>query len=131
MLPRNGGVVMINFFKVFINCTSDIVDINQVVNHIDYIVKKIGVDYVGYGSDFDGVGNNLPTGLEDVSKFIDLTAALISRGYSDDDIIKIIGGNLLRVFSQAEVVAQQLQTMGPLEDLIDYDFSNDTCRSPN
>jgi membrane dipeptidase len=70
--------------------------ISQLVNHIDYIVKLIGDDYVGIGSDFDGV-SSLPIGMDDVTKYPLITAELKKRGYSNKSIKKILGGNVLRV----------------------------------
>jgi membrane dipeptidase len=82
--------------------------IATVADHIDHVVKVAGVDHVGYGSDYDGV-TTLPQGLDDVSRYPYLTAELLRRGYSDADVRKIIGGNLLRVMRQAEGVAARLQ----------------------
>jgi membrane dipeptidase len=70
--------------------------ISKLVDHIDYIVKLVGDDYVGIGSDFDGV-SSLPLGLDDVTKYPLITEELKSRGYSDKSIKKILGGNVLRV----------------------------------
>ena len=64
---------------------------------IDHIVKVAGIDHVGIGSDFDGISGSVARGLEDVSKMSNLTAALLKRGYSEQDIQKIMGGNFLRV----------------------------------
>jgi membrane dipeptidase len=86
--------------------------IRIVADHIDHIVKVAGIDHVGYGSDFDGV-TSLPVGLEDVSRFPYLTAELLRRGYSDADVRKVLGGNLLRVMRQAESVAARLQHQRP------------------
>ncbi|MBL8234068.1 MAG: dipeptidase [Bryobacterales bacterium] len=82
--------------------------LSDVVAHIDRIVKIAGVDAVGIGSDYDGVGC-VPEGLDDVSKFPNLTRALLERGYPAEDIRKIYGGNLLRVMRAAERTAAQLQ----------------------
>jgi membrane dipeptidase len=71
--------------------------LSAVIDHLDYIVKMIGVDHVGLGSDFDGV-NSLPQQLDDVTTYPLITKALIDRGYSNKDIRKILGGNFLRVF---------------------------------
>jgi membrane dipeptidase len=87
-------------------------DITDVVIHIDHVVKLVGVDYVGFGSDFDGVGDSLPTGLKDVSMYPNLIYELLKRGYSTRDIEKICGGNLLRVWSQVEQLARDLSTAG-------------------
>ena len=84
-------------------------DVSDVANHIDHAVKLVGVDHVGLGSDFDGVGDSLPTGLKDVSMYPNVIYELLKRGYSDKDIQKICGGNLLRVWSQVEQRAKELQ----------------------
>lgn len=78
--------------------------LDDLVAHIDHVVKLVGVDYVGLGSDFDGV-SALPVGMADVSKLPNLTRALLERGYSSADIRKIYGGNLLRVMRQVEKVS--------------------------
>ena len=83
-----------------------------VADHIDHVVKVAGIDHVGYGSDYDGV-TSLPVGLEDVSRFPYLTAELLRRGYSDADVRKILGGNILRAMRQAEAVAARLQASRP------------------
>ncbi len=83
-------------------------DIKDVVAHIDHVVKLVGIDHVGIGSDFDGVGDSLPTGLEDVSKYPNLIYELLKAGYSDNDIKKICGENLLRVWTRVEEVAGEL-----------------------
>jgi len=79
--------------------------LNDVVDHIDYIRERIGVEHIGIGADYDGI-TTVPEGLEDVSTYPALFAELLRRGYSDDDIIAIAGGNILRVMRQAESVAQ-------------------------
>jgi len=76
-----------------------------VVDHIDHIVKLVGVDYVGLGSDFDGT-SAVPQGLEDASKLPIITYHLLKRGYKEEDIIKILGGNFLRVFEQVQKKAK-------------------------
>ncbi len=86
-------------------------DISDVVNHIDHVVRLIGVNHIGIGSDFDGVGDSLPNGLRDVSDYPNLIYELLRKGYSDQDIEKICSGNLLRVWSEVERVAQELQTI--------------------
>lgn len=78
--------------------------LEQVIDHIDHVAKIAGVDAVGIGSDYDGIGC-VPTGLEDVSKYPNITRALLERGYSAGDIRKILGGNLLRVMRAAEKVS--------------------------
>lgn len=77
-------------------------------DHIDHIRDVAGIDHVGYGSDFDGIGCT-PQGLDDVGKFPALTAELLRRGYSDDDAKKVIGLNMLRVMRRVEAVAARLR----------------------
>jgi membrane dipeptidase len=83
-------------------------DVRTVVNHIEHIIKVAGVDHVGIGSDFDGI-TYAPKQLEDVSYFPYITQELLNRGYSKEQIHKVLGGNLLRVFRKAEEVAKELQ----------------------
>ena len=80
----------------------------QVADQIDYVRKVAGVDHVGIGGDFDGI-TEVVEGLEDVSKYPALFAELARRGWSDADLKKLAGENLLRVFSQAEAVAKRIQ----------------------
>jgi membrane dipeptidase len=84
------------------------VTIGDVADHIDYIRKVAGVDNIGIGSDFDG-NDNWPEGLSDVSMFPSLFAELIRRGWSDEDLAKIAGGNVLRALERAEAVSRELQ----------------------
>ncbi len=81
--------------------------LKQVLDHIDHVVQLIGIDHVGIGSDFDGVGDSLPVGLKDVSQYPNLVQGLLDRGYSDADIQKILGGNLLRVWREVDGYAAQ------------------------
>ena len=73
-------------------------DISDVVAHIEHVIKLVGVNYVGLGSDYDGVGDSLPTSMKDVASYPNLIAALLAKGYSAADIEKVMGGNLLRVW---------------------------------
>jgi len=82
-------------------------DVKDVVDHIDHVVKLAGIDAVGLGSDFDGVGDSLPTRLKDVSMFPNLIEELLRRGYSEEDINKICGKNALRVWQAVEDFASQ------------------------
>lgn len=80
--------------------------VEQVADHIDHVVKLVGVDHVGLGSDFDGVGDTLPRGLEDVSKYPNLIRVLLQRGYSEPDIEKLCSGNVLRVWDRVEAFSK-------------------------
>jgi membrane dipeptidase len=83
------------------------VDVRVLLRHIDHVAKTAGADHVGLGSDFDGISGMAPNGMEDVSKYPVLVKGLIELGYSDQDIRKIMGLNLLRVLRQTEEVAKK------------------------
>jgi membrane dipeptidase len=146
-IAQNGGVVMVNFYPVFLDekvRTADIerdaklksqrdalraqfkddakrleeelkrlndanpipnTTLSMLVDHIDHIVKIAGVDHVGIGSDFDGVPN-LPEGIKDVADLPNITYELLRRGYSERDVLKILGGNFMRAFAEVERVAR-------------------------
>jgi len=104
-LADKGGVTGMNYSPGFIVpreklSTGYKATVEDLVDHIDHIVRVVGPDHVGLGSDFDGIGPP-PTGLEDASKVPNMTRVLVKRGYSDEDIKKILGGNFLRVFKEA------------------------------
>ena len=86
-------------------------EIKTVADHIDHVVAIAGIDYVGLGSDFDGVGNSLPKGLKDVSMYPNLIYELLMRGYSDEDIEKICSQNVFRVWEETLRVASKIQTL--------------------
>jgi membrane dipeptidase len=79
---------------------------DKLIEHIDYMVKLMGAGHVGLGSDFDGISGMVPRGMEDVSKYPAIVRALIARGYSDEDIRKVMGMNLIRVLRAAEAAKQ-------------------------
>ncbi|HXG91208.1 MAG TPA: dipeptidase [Blastocatellia bacterium] len=151
-IAKNGGVVMVNFYDVFLDQRK--VDFNKranakeeelkkqfpndqkrveeemkrwreanspgktplsvLIDHIDHIRKVAGIDHVGIGSDFDGVPlTGVPEGMEDISKLPNITIELMKRGYSDADIKKVLGENFLRVMSQVERVASEMQSSAP------------------
>lgn len=82
-----------------------VVRVSKVVDHIDHVVQLVGIDYVGLGSDFDGVGDTLPEGLKDASMYPNIIAELLKRGYSKEDIEKICSKNFFRVWKDVESVA--------------------------
>jgi membrane dipeptidase len=84
-------------------------DVTDVADHIDHVVKLVGIDHVAFGSDFDGVGDSLPYELKDVSDYPNLIFHLLKRGYSDEDIEKICYKNIWRVWNEVERVAKELQ----------------------
>ena len=126
LVKKTKSIVMINFTPDFISCLappdSSVIPefyeknntLHQVARHIVYIGETIGYDYVGLGSDFDGM-EKTPVGLEGVDKFPDLVAEILKMGVSDNDASKVIGGNLLRVWDTAEKVARKLKQEGVLE----------------
>ena len=82
-------------------------DVTDVADHIDRVVELAGIDHVGFGSDFDGVGDSLPTGLKDVSYYPNLIAELLRRGYSEEDVEKVCSGNVFRVLGEVERTAAE------------------------
>lgn len=89
------------------------VTLSQVADHIEHIARVAGVDHVGLGSDFDGVGATLPAGLEDVATYPALLAELMRRGWSDEDVAKVAGKNILRVMRNAERVRTEMAAVPP------------------
>jgi membrane dipeptidase len=83
--------------------------LSSLIDHIDHIAKVAGIDHVGLGSDFDGVMGATPQGMDSAADLPKITQGLLDRGYSADDIRKVLGGNLLRVFGEAERVSRELQ----------------------
>jgi len=141
LLPKNGGVIMVNFYSGFITpegarMSLKVYDVyrdlqkkypkeadlkeaysvwrrenpmprgslHDVVDHIEHIIKTAGIDHVGIGSDYDGIGST-PTLLEDVSCYVNITQELLNRGHEREAIHKILGGNVLRAMRQAEKAA--------------------------
>jgi membrane dipeptidase len=121
LVKETGSLVMINFSPSFISClsppNSSVLPefyeqnntLHQVARHVVYVGEKIGYDHVGLGSDFDGMGELTPKGLEGVDKYPDLIAELLKMGVSDKDAGKVAGGNLVRVWRTAEGIARRLQ----------------------
>jgi membrane dipeptidase len=97
-IAARGGVIGVVFYPTFLVPSGTTARLSDVVRHIDYIKNLVGVDYVAYGSDFDGMDGDCPVGLEDVSRFPALTEALLQKGYTKQDVRKILGENFMRVF---------------------------------
>ncbi len=98
-IANSGGVVGVVFYPPFL-VSSNHAYVDDVVDHIDYIVNLVGIDYVALGSDFDGIGTNTVVGLDNISKYPLVTIELLRRGYTQGEIEKILGGNFLRVFGK-------------------------------
>ena len=112
-LASKGGVISINFGSSFLTKEAleyrrnregpyPFADVTDVVDHIDRVVNLVGIDHVGIGSDYDGVGDTLPSNLKDVSTFPNLISELLTRGYTEEDIEKILSGNIIRVWKEVE-----------------------------
>ena len=124
MLPKNGGVVMVTFVPGFVSpkvsawntltpaeqkaSPAPQATIADVADHIDHIRKVAGIDHIGIGSDFDGISQTVRD-LDNVSTYPALTAELLRRGYSNADVRKILGTNVLRVMRESEKVSKRLQ----------------------
>ncbi len=117
-VARNGGVVNVNFYSVFIDSAfmrqADALAGNDaairalprpslatLLDHFEHIIRVAGIDHVGLGSDFDGVGGLLPQGMDDVTRLPLIAQGLLDRGYSESDVKKVLGGNMLRVMERA------------------------------
>jgi membrane dipeptidase len=122
-MPENGGVVMVTFVPSFINeevrtyqgpaADAPRATLGDVADHIEYVRDIAGIDYVGIGSDFDGISST-PVGLEDVSTYPALFAELSRRGWTESDLRKLAGENLLRAWREAESSARRIQRVrGP------------------
>ncbi|KAK7402936.1 hypothetical protein QQX98_011288 [Neonectria punicea] len=129
LVKERNSVVMVNISPDFISCVDngnenglpDFFPANstraQVVRHILHIGNLIGFDYVGIGTDFDGI-MTVPEGFEDVSRYPDLVAELLKNGVSNEDAAKVVGGNVLRVWKDVDAVAAKMQDVFelPMED---------------
>jgi membrane dipeptidase len=99
LLAGKGGVMGMNFAPSFVDENKGHVTLDRVLDHVDHVVKTVGVEHVGLGSDFDGI-DSTPKGLENVTRMPYFTEGLLKRGYNEDDILKILGENFLRVFKR-------------------------------
>ena len=111
-LTENGGVVMQVFYPPYISADDSVASISDVADHIEHIRTVAGINHVGIGSDFDGIPTYVE-GLEDVSTFPVLFMELARRGWTDEELSKLAGENLLRVMRETEAVAMRLQRERP------------------
>jgi microsomal dipeptidase-like Zn-dependent dipeptidase len=102
-LAGKGGVIQVCLYKGFINKDEEKASVSDAIRHITYIVQLAGIDSVGIGSDFDGDGEL--TGCRASNELINITVRLLEAGYSEQDIKKIWGGNLLRVMNAVQSAA--------------------------
>ena len=109
LIKNNGGVIQTTALGSFLTDRKDPPpNMSDFMDHIDYMVQKIGIDHVGISSDFDGGGGIV--GWNDASETMNVTDALRERGYSDSEIAKLWGGNLLRVLDEVQQIAKELQS---------------------
>ncbi|WWD18107.1 hypothetical protein CI109_102556 [Kwoniella shandongensis] len=118
------GVIMVNFFPVFASPNPSEVDVAYIADEIEYIAKKTSKHHVGIGSDYDGI-ESTPKGLEDVSKYPNLWAELIRRGWTQNELSGLAGANFLRVLRGVESVSAKLKKDGKGPSYAIYDKRRD------
>jgi membrane dipeptidase len=124
-LRINNGVIMISLIPGLTNPNADAADLDDVVDHINYVAERIGFDHVGIGSDYDGMVKAV-RGAEDISKLPCLVEKMLDRGISEPDVKKVIGLNIIRVLKDVEKVARNLRGREPvLEDEVKQLWNND------
>nr|XP_033799629.1 dipeptidase 1 [Geotrypetes seraphini] len=127
MVKEKRGLVMVNFYNDYVSCNSK-ANLTQVADHFDHIKKIAGHEAVGFGGDYDGVPN-VPEGLEDVSKYPDLVAELLSRNWSEEEVKGALALNLLRVFEAVEKVKNDLANTTAADEPISYEQIKGSCRT--
>lgn len=125
LVKETGSLVMVNFYNDYVSCARE-ATLSQVADHLDYIKNVAGAAAVGFGGDFDGV-TRLPVGLEDVSKYPDLVAELLRRGWTEAEVRGALADNLLRVFREVEQASSQTQV--PEEEPISLEQLGGSCRT--
>ena len=124
-LKTNGGIVMIVFLSKFVAGEFWVrggqvgATIIEVADHVDHAVKVAGIDHVGIGGDFDG-GSLFAKGCEDVTCYVALTAELLHRGYTEEQLGKILGLNAIRVMEECEIVSKNMKEEGILANEAHY-----------
>ncbi|XP_038596028.1 dipeptidase 2-like [Tachyglossus aculeatus] len=126
-LKQNGGILMVTFSMGVIQCSQS-ANISIVADHFDHVKKVAGAESIGIGGDYDGVAK-FPTGLEDVSKYPDLIAELLRRGWSEEELKGVLRNNLLRVFKRVEQVRRESVAETPNEAEIPVEEVKNPCRT--
>ncbi|KAM9461412.1 dipeptidase 1 [Clarias gariepinus] len=126
-VKNNNGIVMVNFYNDYVTCSKQ-ANLSHVADHFDHIKKVAGSRVVGFGGDYDGV-TRVPTGLEDVSKYPDLVAELLRRGWTADEVKDALGRNLIRVFKAVEMVRDNLNHTAPNDVPIALEQVKNPCRT--
>ncbi|XP_069595085.1 dipeptidase 1 [Ranitomeya imitator] len=121
------GLVMVNFYNDYVTCKTA-ANLSDVADHFDHIKKIAGYESVGFGGDYDGVPR-VPDGLKDVSKYPDLVAELLRRGWTQTELQAALTNNLIRVFNEVEKTSISMNSAQPADDPIDYKEIKDDCRT--
>ncbi|KAN0060886.1 hypothetical protein ACQY0O_006620 [Thecaphora frezii] len=116
-IDNKDNIVMINVYPDFIGGSKDL---EQVVRHVEHVASIVGKEHVGIGTDFDGIGS-VPRGFEDVTKYPELVARLIEKGWTDEEVVGFVGGNVLRVLAAAERVAKRMHERGNRPDYTSWE----------
>ncbi|TDZ53065.1 putative dipeptidase [Colletotrichum trifolii] len=118
MVPANGGIVMVTFVPEHVTARRRDAKMDMVLDHLFYVAERIGWDHVGLGSDFDGIASVIP-GLEDVKCYPKLLEAILDRGATEEQLAKVAGENILRVWRGVERVRDEMRAEGvlPVEDV--------------
>jgi len=118
MVPANGGIVMVTFVPEHVTVRRHEAKMDMVLDHLFYIAERIGWDHVGLGSDFDGIASVIP-GLEDVKCYPRLLEAILDRGATEEQLAKVAGENILRVWRGVEHTRDVMKAEGvlPVEDV--------------
>ncbi|XP_063801574.1 dipeptidase 1 isoform X2 [Pseudophryne corroboree] len=121
------GLVMVNFYNDYVTCSKN-ANLSHVADHFDYIKRIAGYESVGFGGDYDGVPR-VPQGLEDVSKYPDLVAELLRRGWTRMELEAALAGNLIRVFSEVEQTSTKMNNEVPKDEPIPYNEIKSDCHT--
>ncbi|KAF9879130.1 microsomal dipeptidase [Colletotrichum karsti] len=118
MVPANNGIVMVTFVPEHVTTRRRDAKMEMVLDHLFYVAERIGWDHVGLGSDFDGIASVIP-GLEDVKCYPNLLKAILDRGATEEQLAKVAGENILRVWRGVEKVRDEMKAEGvlPVEDV--------------
>lgn len=127
IVKEKKGLVMVNFYNDYVTCSQK-ANISDVADHFDHIKKIAGYESVGFGGDYDGVPR-VPDGLEDVSKYPDLVAELLRRGWTEEEIKAALAYNFLRVFQEVEATSNRTSADIPKDEPIAYEEIKSSCRT--
>ncbi|XP_072278714.1 dipeptidase 1 [Pyxicephalus adspersus] len=127
IVKQKRGLVMVNFFNAYVTCTRN-ATLSDVADHFDHIKKIAGYESVGFGGDYDGVPV-VPDGLGDVSKYPDLVAELLRRGWTEEELKAALANNLIRVFQEVEQTSIQMSADTPKDEPIAYQEIKSDCHT--